>query len=139
MRGELQLAFTHETQLALDLRAIFRMETADLLRADVTTGVVVVHRLLWDTGTMLGARVAGYSQPLSQGDVFALAAHAAAINEGRPKNSKPVIPVWPWPDPDEKKRTKPAQDVTPEERRRLREQLDRYSAIPGAQEDGGES
>lgn len=139
MRGELELAFTHEPQLALDLRALFRMRVSDLLGADLAVGVVAVHRLLWDTGTMLGARVAGYRAPLSQSGIFALAAHAAAINDGRPKNTKPVIPVWPWPDPDEKKRTKPDLDVTPEERRHLREQLDRYSAIPRAQEDGGES
>lgn len=139
MTIELGRALAHLPQLELDVRAIFRMTLAEFLDSDLLMGMVIVHRLVGDTGTMLGARLAGWSQPMSQVEMFSLAAHAAAMNDGRPKGVKPIIPIWPWPDPSEAKKTRPARDVSDEERRRLKAILDAHSAIPEAVEDGGES
>lgn len=85
--------------------------------------VDLVEQLLLDIGSHLSASMSGWSFPMGRQELHLMGLLARVMNVTRGKDEKPFMPDWPW--PAEPK----AEDVTPEERARLKALLNSRSAF----------
>ncbi|WP_420179689.1 hypothetical protein [Paenarthrobacter sp. TA1.8] len=89
----------------------------------VWEAVELAEQIALDMGSRLFAALAGWSFPMTRGEMMATASFTREFNANRDKDTPPFVPDWPWPT------EAPVEEVTPEERARAEAQLRQYSAF----------